>query len=98
MSNEKEKAFNDWLTTLSEPPWLGNLTHRDAWTAGWEASSALESRPVVVETIRSLARQAERAEIRDRIIELAVEKFRYNLDETARTYRELADQLFGKLP
>lgn len=98
MSNEKEKAYNDWEAVEAR-----TIQEAQAWDAGWEASSlrsdaAFESRPVVVETIRSVARQAERAEIRDRIIELAVEKFRCRLDETARTYRELADQLFGKLP
>lgn len=89
MNNEKEKAFQKWLVTDPDFGW----TAEEVFTSGWDA--AFESRPVIVDAIRSVARQVERAAIRDRIMELAEECF---CDDRAASFRVLAKQLFGKLP
>lgn len=89
MTTEQKTAYEAWW---SDPATLNN--HNAIFVGGWEA--ALENRPIVVETIRIVARQQERHEIRERIMDKAVQAFCDGQDGTARVYRELADELFGK--
>lgn len=89
MSNEKENAFKEWFDRGPVAP-----GHEAIFSAGWDA--AFESRPIVVDTIRIVARQGERAEIQKAMMERAVEAFRIGLDDRARFYRELTEELFGK--
>lgn len=91
MSNEKENAFKEWFDRGPAAP-----GHEAIFSAGWDA--AFESRPVIVETIRSVARQGERAEIRTRIKELAIAALCAGEYQDAITFSELSVKLFGKLP
>lgn len=90
MTTEQQKAFEAWWSDPAAP----NNT-RAIFVAGWEA--ALTNRSIVVDTIRVVARQAERHEMRERFIASAVKAFLAGEYEMARNYREFANEFYGKI-
>lgn len=90
MSDEKQKAYEEWWSDPASPP-----SPRAGFYAGREA--ALANRPRVVETIRLIAQQQQREEIRVLMIARAVEAFKIGLYDRAKYYRELSEEIFGKV-
>lgn len=90
MNDEIEKAYE----VFSNAP-AASASIADIFEAGWKA--ALANRPIVVETLRLAVQQTERQELRQRLMAYAVDAFSNGLDEPARLYRELANELFGKI-
>lgn len=89
METEKQKAFAVWARGAYR------TTHEErAWLDGWV--SALEARPLVVETIRQVAKAVECSEIQKRIRGIAVAAFELGHDTEAKHFRELANEIFGK--
>lgn len=90
MTTEQEKAYEVFL---NDP--AASARTADIYEAGWKA--ALANRPIVVETLRLVVQQTERQELRQQLMAYAVDAFSNGLDEPARLYRELANELFGKI-
>lgn len=97
MTNEKEKAYEVW--------WFGSMgpLERDrqgiinGFHAGWEAHAAVtatsrtDERAAAEQVGREIEKECGRAEIMGR----AYEAFSNGQDEKAKTYRELAIEIFG---
>lgn len=87
MNDEKQKAYEAWRRDLEEP-----TNTRDIFEAGWKAAQSKRD----VQDGTWFINQFKADRLRDKIMNKAVDAFRNGLDETARLYRELANELFGK--
>lgn len=90
MTTEQQKAYEAFWSD----PAISSLP-KDVFCAGWEA--ALTNRSIIVDTIRVVARQAERHEMRERFIASAVKAFLAGEYEMARSYREFANEFYGNI-
>lgn len=92
MTLEQAKEYDAWWDDPATPD---NSTNREIFEAGWDL--ALSNRQAEGSFIVNQVNQVK-AELRDKIMDKAVEEFRNGFDETARLYRDLVTELFPKAP
>lgn len=97
MIDEKQKAYNNWLDIITQSPWLGKITHYDAFHAGWDAhaTTTANSRTADRESAEQAGRQIERAALKRKFLALASTAFLAGQDEEAKLYRSIADLHFS---